>query len=107
MKCLRNHFGSETTIIPSSPAILSNTTVSDDTAIEHQDHTILNIDTLEVKTILLFGQIHLFHLYLFHSIIQCDLADDEKTLLAVDMSRDINQSPLLKPKHNLIDNVCS
>ncbi|XP_060850802.1 bridge-like lipid transfer protein family member 1 isoform X1 [Rhopalosiphum padi] len=78
---IKNHFGSETTIIPSSPAILSNTTVSDDTAIEHQDHTILNIDTLE-----------------------CDLADDEKTLLAVDMSRDINQSPLLKPKHNLIDN---
>jgi len=37
---------------------------------------------------------------------QCDLADDEKTLLAVDMSRDAIRSPLLKSKHNLIDSVC-
>lgn len=68
MKCLRNHFGSETTIIPSSPALLSNITVSGDTTIEHQDHTILNIDTLEVKIILIFSQIHFLNLYLFHSI---------------------------------------
>jgi len=68
IKCLRNHFGSETTIIPSSPALLSNITVSGDTTVEHQDHTILNIDTLEVKIILFFSQIHVFNLYLFHSI---------------------------------------
>lgn len=49
MVCFRNHFGSETTIIPSSPAVLSNITVSDDTSIDLRDHTIINIDTLEVN----------------------------------------------------------
>lgn len=49
MICLRNHFGSETTIIPSSPALISNIANNNDTATDHQDHTILNIDTLEVK----------------------------------------------------------
>lgn len=48
MICLRNHFGSETTIIPSSPAVLSNITVSED-IVDLRDHTIINIDTLEVK----------------------------------------------------------
>jgi len=49
MICLRNHFGSETTIIPSSPALLSNITVSDNTTVDHQDHP------LEVKTKLIFS----------------------------------------------------
>lgn len=47
--CLRNHFGSETTIIPSSPAVLNNITVSDNTSVDLRDHTIINIDSLEVK----------------------------------------------------------
>lgn len=47
--CLRNHFGSDTTIIPNSSAISSNTTVSHDTSIDPRDHTIINIDTIEVK----------------------------------------------------------
>jgi len=68
MICLRNHFGSETTIIPSSPALLSNITVSDNTTVDNQDHTILNIDTLEVKTKLIFSQIKLFNVCLFYSI---------------------------------------
>lgn len=68
MICLRNHFGSETTIIPSSPALLCNITGSDNTTIDNQDHTILNIDTLEVKTKLIFSQINLFNLYLFYSM---------------------------------------
>lgn len=54
MVCLRNHFGSETTIIPTSPAVLSNITASDDASIDLQDHTIINIDTLEVKFKLIF-----------------------------------------------------
>lgn len=33
------------------------------------------------------------------------MADDEKTLLAVDMSKDAIQSPLLKAKHHLLENV--
>jgi len=53
--CLRNHFGSETTIIPSSSAQFSNITVSDNTKVDHQDHTIINIDALEVKTKLIFS----------------------------------------------------
>lgn len=48
MICLRNHFGSETTIIPSSPAVLGNITVSDD-IVDLRDHTIINIDTIEVN----------------------------------------------------------
>lgn len=47
--CLRSHFGSETTIIPNSSAVLSNTNVFDNTSVDLQDHTIINIDTLEVK----------------------------------------------------------
>jgi len=66
--CLRNHFGSETTIIPSSPALLSNITGSDNTTVDNQDRTILNIDTLEVKTKPIFSQINLFNFYLFYSI---------------------------------------
>ncbi|XP_025405724.1 uncharacterized protein KIAA1109 isoform X4 [Sipha flava] len=77
---IKNHFGSETTMISNSPAVLSNIPVLNDSSVNLQDHTIINIDTLE-----------------------CDLADDEKTLLAVDMSRDITQSPFLKSKH-LIEN---
>lgn len=66
--CLRNHFGSETTIIPSSPALLSNITGSDNTTVDNQDRTILNIDTLEVKTKPIFSQINLFNFHLFYSI---------------------------------------
>lgn len=47
--CLRNHFGSETTIIPNSSAVLNNITVSDDASVDFRDHTIINIDSLEVK----------------------------------------------------------
>jgi len=68
MICLRNHFGSETTIIPSSPVLLSNITGSDNRTVDNQDHTILNIDTLEVKTKLIFSKLNLFNLCLFYSI---------------------------------------
>lgn len=44
--CLRNHFGSETTIIPNNPIVLSNNTDGD--TINNRDHTIIDIDTLEV-----------------------------------------------------------
>lgn len=54
MISLRNHFGSETTIIPSSQAVLSNIPVSDDASVNLQDHTIINIDTLEVNIQLIF-----------------------------------------------------
>jgi len=47
--CLRNHFGSETTITPNSSAVLSNNNVFDNTSVDLQDHTIININTLEVK----------------------------------------------------------
>lgn len=49
MTCLRNHFGSETTIIPSSTAVLSNIPASEDASVNHEDHTIINIDALDVK----------------------------------------------------------
>lgn len=47
MICFRNHFGSETTIIPSSPAVLNNIINLDDTLV-NRDHTVINIDSLEV-----------------------------------------------------------
>jgi hypothetical protein len=50
MLCLRNHFGSETTMISNSPAVLSNIPVLNDSSVNLQDHTIINIDTLEVKS---------------------------------------------------------
>lgn len=58
--CFRNHFGSETTIIPSSPAILSNNTVSGDPSVDILDHTIINMDTLEVKILFIFEVIFMF-----------------------------------------------
>jgi len=47
--CLRNHFGSDTAIIPNNSAMLSSITVSNDISVNPQDNTIINIDTLEVK----------------------------------------------------------
>lgn len=46
MFCLRNHFGSETTIIPNSPIALNN--VLGGNSVNNRDHTIIDIDTLEV-----------------------------------------------------------
>lgn len=48
--------------------LLSNITGSDNRTVDNQDHTILNIDTLEVKTKLIFSKINLFNLCLFYSI---------------------------------------
>lgn len=47
--CLRNQFGSETTIIPNNSAVLSNINVPNNTSVDFRDHTTINIDTLEVK----------------------------------------------------------
>lgn len=38
---------------------------------------------------------------------QCELADDEKTLLAVDMGRNTVPNPIFKVKNHLLENVCS
>lgn len=69
MICLRNHFGSETTIISNSPAVLSNIPVSDDSSVNLQDHTIINIDTLEVKNSINFHKIYFLTFVLLYSVI--------------------------------------